>query len=146
MRDNSTADYQGGCLCGAVRYRISRFQPRIAHCHCTMCQRFHGAAFSTLGEVRVNDFSWLQGQSKVHSYRAENGTHRSFCSVCGSSLLFESPYNREDQTLEVAIATLDDPGSLQPDAHMYTDTQVPWITLGDHLPRYHAYRAVTEED
>jgi len=132
--------YQGGCLCGAIRYQIDAFGPRIAHCHCTMCQRFHGAAFSTFGEVQSEHFKWLQGRAALQSYEAENGTIRQFCVHCGSSLLFLSPYNRKNGTIEVAIATLDDPQSLEPDAHIYTSTQVPWFKLCDDLPQHPEYR------
>ena len=76
----------------------------------------------------------------LQSYQAENGTVRQFCARCGSSLLFLSPYNREDGTVEVAIATLDNAHTLQVDAHIYTATQVPWIKLCDGLPQYPAYR------
>ena len=138
---SSEPTYQGGCLCGAIRYQVTAFEPRIAHCHCTMCQRFHGAAFSTFGEVQLEHFRWIQGEEVLQSYQAENGTVRQFCSRCGSSLRFISPYNREDGTVEVAIATLDDPHTLQIDAHIYTVTQVPWITLCDELPKYPEYRS-----
>lgn len=142
---NSDTAYRGGCLCGTIRYQVSAFEPRIAHCHCTMCQRFHGAAFSTFGEVRLEHFKWDQGEEALQSYQAENGTVRQFCSHCGSSLRFLSPYNLEDETVEVAIATLDDPQSLQVDAHIYTATQVPWIKLCDGLPQHLGYRPDDEQ-
>jgi hypothetical protein len=32
------------CLCGAVRGRIARPSRWVAHCHCSVCRRAHGAA------------------------------------------------------------------------------------------------------
>jgi len=36
--------YRGQCLCGAVKYAVDAIGPRMAHCHCSMCRQFHGAA------------------------------------------------------------------------------------------------------
>ncbi|MBT3967232.1 MAG: hypothetical protein HOD58_10865 [Gammaproteobacteria bacterium] len=70
----------------------------------------------------------------------ENQTIRKFCSICGSSMLFYSPYNVTAGTVEISIATLDDPKQLKVDAHIYTATKVPWIKISDGLPQYRGYR------
>ena len=41
------SDASGKCLCGAVRFRMRFPSKWVAHCHCTMCRRAHGAAFVT---------------------------------------------------------------------------------------------------
>lgn len=38
---------RGSCLCGAVRFTARLPSRWVAHCHCTRCQRAHGAAFVT---------------------------------------------------------------------------------------------------
>ena len=42
---------KGQCLCGSIQYEIDKVEPKMAHCHCSMCRKFHGAAFSTFAEV-----------------------------------------------------------------------------------------------
>ncbi len=44
--------YRGSCLCGVVRFEVDEFLPQVAHCHCSMCRKFHGAAYATIAGVR----------------------------------------------------------------------------------------------
>ena len=136
---------KASCLCRRITFEVKQFEQRVAHCHCTMCRKFHGAAFSTFGEVREENLIWLTGQEDLAQYRAENDSVRSFCQHCGSSLLFESKFNRQADTIEVALAAFDELEDIKPDAHIYTSSQVPWITLNDGLPCYKGYREQDEE-
>lgn len=60
MDHRIASPYRGQCLCGTVKYAVDAIGPRMAHCHCSMCRQFHGAAFATFGEARAADFCWLQ--------------------------------------------------------------------------------------
>ena len=131
---------KASCLCRRITFEVKQFEERVANCHCTMCRKFHGAAFSTFGEVKLSNFHWLSGKDELQHYQAENNSVRSFCQHCGSSLLFESKYNRYEGTIEVALAAFDELETIIPDAHIYTSSQVPWITLNDNLPCYLHYR------
>ena len=130
----------GSCLCKKITFSVSKFQGPIGHCHCKMCQKFHGAAFSTFAEAKVTDLYWLSGKSFLKQYKADNGTVRSFCSCCGSSLLFESKFNRSEGSIEVALAAFDRLEFVTPDAHIYTDTKVEWLKINDNLVQYGQYR------
>jgi hypothetical protein len=133
----------GSCLCGKITFEVDSFLSQIGHCHCKMCQKFHGAAFSTFAEVKLTDLHWLTGKTLINSYRADNDSVRKFCQCCGSSLFFESCYNRSANTVEIALAAFDQFKQLdciQPDAHIYIESKVPWLTLNDNLPQYHQYR------
>ncbi len=130
----------GSCLCGKITFAADEFLPRVGHCHCKMCQKFHGAAFSTFVEVKLADFHWLTGKELLAEYQAENQSVRKFCRNCGSSLVFESKYNRADQTIEVALACFDKHQQVKPDAHIYVQSKAQWFELNDNLPQYLAYR------
>lgn len=127
--------YKGQCLCGQVKYQIDEIGNKMAHCHCSMCRRFHGAAFATYGEVKAEGFHWLQGEDALSVYQADNNTKRKFCKHCGASLIFESAEGNRG-VVEFALATLDAAPNLNPDAHIYTSTQVEWLKLGDDLPKF----------
>lgn len=131
--------YRGSCLCGNIHYEVKQFQRQVGHCHCRMCRKFHGAAFSTYGEVSLDDFSWTAGESVLASYEAENETIRQFCSNCGSSLTFQSPAYQSKE-IEVALATLDDEVDVSPNAHIYVDYRASWYGITDGLPQYGEYR------
>ncbi len=137
---HASANYAGSCLCGEIRYEVDQFKPHLGHCHCHMCQKFHGAAFSTFAEVALVDLHWITGEANLKSYQAANGTVRQFCNTCGSSLLFSSKYNVTAGTIELAISTLDQGEALTPDAHIYTESKASWLELSDDLPKYHGYR------
>ena len=105
-----------------------------------MCQKFHGAAFSTFAEVKLEHLTFIKGESMLESYRADNGTVRKFCKCCGSSLIFESKYNRQSATIEVALSAFDELDHIAADAHIYTESAAKWLPLNDSLPKYKKYR------
>ncbi len=127
--------FSGQCLCGAAKYQAQAIGTRIGHCHCSMCRKFHGAAFATFAEAASDQFTWLQGEDNLQSYTASNGSTRRFCATCGSSMTFE-PADNPDNLIEFALGTLDSGPSITADAHLYTDNCVNWHTINDHLPRH----------
>lgn len=130
----------GSCLCKQITFDVKKFQGPIGHCHCKMCQKFHGAAFSTFVEAKKTDLSWLSGEELLKQYHASNDTVRTFCACCGSSLLFESKYNRSDETIEIALAAFDSIETLHVDAHIYTESKADWFDINDNLPQHRQYR------
>lgn len=124
----------GSCLCGSVRFEVDAFAPRVAHCHCSMCRKFHGAAFATLASVQQSSFHWISGEHLLRHWTAPNHTTRSFCSVCGSSLFFRSA--RAPGVIEVALGVMDGAVPVNPDAHIFVDSAVSWFKAGDGLTRY----------
>lgn len=127
--------YTGSCLCKAVQYEVSNIGHRMAHCHCSMCRKFHGAAFATFGEVRVQDFKWTKGEQEVKSYVGHNGTVRKFCQHCGSSLIFV-PSNDAGEWVEFALGTLDSDIDERPDAHIFVGSKASWYEIEDHLDQF----------
>ncbi|TLU65316.1 GFA family protein [Thalassotalea litorea] len=132
---------QGSCLCQAIVFQIRDVGDQIGHCHCSMCQKFHGAAFSTFVPVKLEHLTWLQGKELLSAYTADNGTVRQFCRQCGSSLTFQSATQGNEQSLEIALPALDLTNVAtqhipQPNAHVYTKSKVPWYRILDSLPQY----------
>jgi len=134
-----TKSYRGSCLCGVARFEIDEFLPQVAHCHCSMCRKFHGAAYATIAGVSRSNFRWVEGQDALKEYTAENGTTRTFCCHCGSSLTFSSP-RAPEEVVEVALGTVDGDVPVKPDAHIFVSSGANWIVLGDDLPQYQAGR------
>lgn len=128
-------NYQGSCLCGEVRYSVESIGPNMGHCHCSMCRKFHGAAFATFGEAAKDQFRWLSGESLLKAYVAPNGTKRTFCSNCGSSLMFKSP-NMPDDIVEFSLGTLDTDIPHKPDVHIFIENKACWYEPDQLLPRY----------
>ena len=135
MIGNELSLYNGSCLCGIVKYGVDKIENEVAHCHCTMCRKFHGAAFATFGEALVDNFRWLSGEDKLKEYLGSNGTKRLFCENCGSSLVF-IPSNDDGKFIEFSLGTLDSVIPNKPDAHIFTNYSVCWNQITDSLPQY----------
>ncbi|WP_340676828.1 GFA family protein [Paraglaciecola sp.] len=112
---------------------MSGFSTKAANCHCTMCRKFHGAAFGTL--VSVQGLSWLSGEHLLQEFVAANGTIRTFCSHCGSSLGFRVK-NASLDNIELAIATFDCDLPVTIDAQIYTAYKTKWCELHASLPTF----------
>ena len=135
MSEKISPPYFGQCLCGTIKYRVDAIEPKMGHCHCSMCRKFHGSAFATLGEARPENFHWLAGEASLKSYIAENGTTRQFCQLCGSSMIFAAP-GSEGEVVEFALGTLDSDIAERPDVHIYADHKASWFDIVDDLPKY----------
>ena len=131
--------YKARCLCGAVRFEVDAFAPQTGNCHCSMCRKFHGAAYATIAEARREHFRWSAGEDLIKTYTAANSTRRSFCSRCGSSLTFTSP-NADPGLIEFALGCFDDEVPVKPDAHIYVASGAKWAKPTDDLPQFEAGR------
>ncbi len=138
-----TDPYRGSCLCGVVKFEIDKFLPEVAHCHCSMCRKFHGAAYATIASVLRSNFRWVEGAVALKGYTAENGTTRKFCRHCGSSLIFYSPRAPEEE-IEIALGAMDGDVPVEPSAHIFVDSAANWTVLGDGLPQYEERRGSAE--
>lgn len=129
----------GQCLCGAVKYEVDQIEPQMGHCHCSMCRKFHGAAFATYGEADIENFRWIQGEACLKDFIAENGTRRRFCTNCGSSMTF-APTTDDQTVVEFALGTLDGDIELRPDVHIFVSSKANWLEISDELPQFEAGR------
>jgi hypothetical protein len=77
---------EGKCLCGAVRYQVAGPIHDVHHCHCGMCRRAHGAAFSTFARLTASDFRVVAGEGHIRRYRSSAPIERTFCDTCGTRL------------------------------------------------------------
>lgn len=136
--------YKGSCLCGAVKYSVDKIEKEMAHCHCTMCRKFHGAAFATFGEARAENFHWLSGKENLKEYLGVNGSKRLFCDNCGSSLVF-MPSNDNGECVEFTLGTLDSDIPNRPDAHIFMHYSACWNPVTDSLPQYSEGRGSAEK-
>jgi len=125
--------YKGSCLCHRITFVVDDFNEKAANCHCTMCQKFHGAAFGTL--VGVSGLKWISGVELIKEFTAPNGTTRSFCKECGSSLGFRVK-GASIEEIELAIALFDDDIPVAVDAQIYTTYRANWSTLQSEIPAF----------
>jgi hypothetical protein len=132
--DDKPTTHDGGCMCGAVRYRLRKPFTYSAHCHCRSCQRAVGAGFATYSAVAPENFEITKGEISI--YNSSPGVRRGFCGKCGTSL----SYAGDDWTdYAIMSATLDDPTAATPTSNAYTKDQLPWVKLDETLKNYHEF-------
>jgi hypothetical protein len=117
----------GSCLCGAVRFEVDGDFDRISQCHCTSCKKLSGGVGTVNGRARANAIRILEGADVVRTYQPEEGSAKTFCSLCGSNL-FGGGWP-QSEFASVRLTTLDDAPQRKPDLHIYVRSLAPWETL-----------------
>jgi hypothetical protein len=107
----------GGCLCGAVRYKITRPLRDVVLCHCAMCRKTHGhvGAYTAVPKPAFT----LSESRGLKWYRSSEVARRGFCSECGASVFWERP---EGELISIAAGTLDAPTGLTTALQIYADS------------------------
>ncbi len=136
MHRVSDGVFEGGCLCGATRYRVSGEATSRCWCHCQSCRLASGSPFVAWVTFPATNFQLLQGD--LASYRSSPPVLRGFCPTCGTALTYQSEDRAE--RLDVAVATLDDGSLLKPLYHIWVSDQVSWVSIDDGLPQFPEWR------
>lgn len=129
----STMVARGSCLCGKVCFTAELSPKWVAHCHCTRCQRAHGAPFVTWAGFESSRVIVDDAEHALHWFESTPGAFRAFCDRCGSPMFFKSEHWPGE--LHIARALFTDPLGMEPMAHVFYETHVPWVSLGDDLPK-----------
>ncbi|MFN3945609.1 MAG: GFA family protein [Allosphingosinicella sp.] len=126
---------EGGCHCGAVRYRIEGEVMHAALCHCGDCRRHAGAPVVGWTMMRREQLSF---SGEVVTYASSEHGRRQFCPRCGTGLFF---VNEEalPGLVDVQLATLDDAEALPPQAHIQVAERLGWMKTAGALPEYERF-------
>jgi hypothetical protein len=121
---------EGGCLCGAVRYRVTGPAVAATLCHCASCRRATGGASVGWAVFRKEDFALLQGE--LRKYSSSPGIYWDSCPTCGSLVTYRRD-SRPDHW-DVTTATLDEPNEFPPTVEIWVAEKIGWETLDSGLP------------
>jgi len=131
------SEFVGSCLCGAVGYRASGDVSGFYHCHCGRCRKASGTGHATNMLVRLGEFSWLRGESRLGSYKvpeAERFTNV-FCTCCGSRM---PRVMLALGGVMIPAGSLDQPPEEQPQARIFWDSRAEWSCPAGDLPVFAA--------
>ncbi len=129
---SETESHEGGCLCGALRYRVSGPIDHVTHCHCTMCRRWSGAVAVTWFTVSLDRFEIAKGE--LATYRSSSHGERRYCPECASQIAFWS--SQRPGEIDITLGSLDHPEGYPADYHVWTSARLPWLHLDEDLPAY----------
>ncbi|CAN5203827.1 GFA family protein [soil metagenome] len=133
------ASLEGGCACGAVRYRVAGAPIFVNNCHCTLCQRQSGAGSAVNAFYESDRVTLLSGELVSHSVPTGSGKPQEIirCATCMAAVW--SHYPRMGRFgMGVRVGTLDYPGAVTPDAAIFLSTKLPWVTVPDGIPQFEA--------
>jgi hypothetical protein len=130
----------GGCTCGAVRYRMTS-KPMFVHCcHCRWYQRETGASFALNALIEADRVSLLKGEVEVVNTPSNSGKGQKIarCPKCHIAL-WSNYAGASDALRFVRVDTLDEPDRLPPDIHIFTSSKQPWVVLPSEMPAVEEY-------
>ena len=129
--DNAFVPLTGGCNCGKVRFRME-VAPIITHCcHCRRCQRASGAAFRINSMIEMEHLTVLEGTPQPFQGAESHKVMQ--CPDCRFTLWSHHPKLGEAIAF-VGVGMLDEGERLPPEAHYFTRSKHPWVTLPPGLP------------
>jgi hypothetical protein len=124
----------GGCLCKAVRYRITAAPIVTRVCWCRVCQ-YLAAGNATVNTCFPTNAITIEGELSDYSLVADSGNvmHRRFCPKCGTQMFSEA--EARPHLVFVRSGTLDDPEISKPSATIWVSAAPSWACIDDNIPR-----------
>ena len=129
--------HDGGCACGAVRYRVHGKPLFGTVCHCNFCQRRLASAFALMASFNEDAVEVLQGQLSECEHRSDvsgRWLKMSFCPQCGTTVAHTAEIRPGLRT--VAAGSFDDPGWFSVDRHIWVQSKLPWVTIPEGVTSY----------
>ena len=131
---------EGGCTCGAVRYRLLS-RPLFVHCcHCRWCQRESGASFALNAMIESDRVELIRGAPEMVATPSNSGKGQNIARCPHCRIALWSHYAGAGERIKfVRVGTLDRPDLLPPDIHIFTASKQPWLVLPDSVPAVAEY-------
>jgi hypothetical protein len=128
---------RGSCQCGGVQFELPETFEARTFCHCTTCKKLSGGVGTANGRVPRDEVNLLAGEELLRTYQPEEGSAKTFCSVCGSNV-FGGGWPESDSA-SVRLSAIDTPFESKPSKHIYVHSVASWETLPDDgLERFDA--------
>ena len=134
---------EGGCACGAVRYRLAS-EPLFTHCcHCLNCQRQTGGAFVVNLLIEADRVELLRGEPAPVDVPRDDGSAQTVFRCPDCQVAVYSRYGHPGISF-VRGGTLDEPARFPPNVHIFTRSKVAWVALPDETPAVEVYYDMQE--
>jgi hypothetical protein len=126
MNDHSAS---GGCYCGDIGFKITKEGAKAVNCHCGMCRRLSGAAYTTWVSVQERNFR-LTG-SRPSAFAPSRNATRHFCPRCGTHVFTRDARYPDTVALPAGVISGFDPAV---QAHYFVSHRASWHLIEDELP------------
>jgi hypothetical protein len=126
--------HKGSCLCGFITYSFAAEINDYGYCHCKMCRKASGSAHSANASVNNTNFQVADPNGYLKEFVSSAGTHRFFCSNCGSPL-----FSRIEQTpdlVRIRLGSLDTETHKKASRHTFVKDKAPWHEITGDIPQF----------
>ncbi len=131
---------EGGCDCGAVRYRMETAPLFVHCCHCRWCQRESGASFALNAMIEADRVTDLGIPPELVRTPSASGQGQDIARCPHCRIAVWSHYAGAGPVVKfVRVGTLDDPDALPPDIHIFTQSKQPWVVIPPGVPAVPEY-------
>jgi hypothetical protein len=117
-----TDKFEGGCICGAVRFAATGQPKWVAWCHCESCRKHSGAPVSVFAGFERTVYTVTKGE--ITKFNSSPGTRRGFCAI---DLRKRASADRN----AFHVGAFDEAARFQPTRHIFPGERSPWLHLGD---------------
>ncbi len=129
--------YEGGCVCGAIRYRVTGNPMRASVCHCTFCQRRTGSAFAILAVFKEGQLELTGDTLTEFEHRSDESNlwlRLEFCNRCGTTVAVR--LERFPGARGIFVGTFDDPNRIKIERHIWTRSAQRWVVFPENMERF----------
>ena len=140
MSATTKTSLEGGCDCGEIRYRLNSAPMFVNCCHCRWCQRGSGSAFAINAIIESDRVERLRGEPEMVDTPTASGKGQKIARCPRCRIALWSHYAGGGPLLSfIRVGSLDEPGQLPPDIHVFTSTKQPWVVLPEGVAAVEAY-------
>lgn len=140
MTDTNGFSAEGGCACGAVRYRMTSKPIFVNCCHCRWCQRETGSSYVLNAMMEADRVVLLKGEPETIHTPSASGKGQKIIRCPHCHVAVWSNYAGSGEAIRfVRVGTLDEPDQFPPNAHVFTSTKQPWVVLSPDIPAFEEY-------
>jgi hypothetical protein len=126
MSEDWKLPWEGGCRCGAVRFRVTTPPILSSACHCTGCQRMTASAFTLSLGLHKGGFEVTKGEAVLGGMR-DPPIHY-LCPDCKSWVFTRAV--EPAWLVNLRAAMLDDHAWAQPFVDIYRGKGFAWASTG----------------
>lgn len=122
---------KGGCLCGAVSFKVANTFEKMFLCSCDQCRQITGSAFASNLFVSIEGFTWTSGLDEIVDYQMPGrDISKSFCRVCGSGVPWISG---DGSSMIVPAGSLSEPAVVAERIRIFTAEEPSWASNLEHV-------------
>ena len=117
---STSSTQEGGCQCGAIRYRTAGTPVRAMACHCTTCKLRTGAPYGIGVYYQESDVDIFRGEMAKYQFKSDTTgrwIQNEFCTQCGSTISWT--LQMRPGLRAIAGGSFDNPNWYEIEAHIW---------------------------